>query len=67
MAGWDIVNFTNENSVEVVPKNWVRKNTCAWPKNSKNIRKYIEKQIKSNHNDFFMCPARRLGNKTYGI
>jgi len=66
MAGWDIVLFKNDNSVEAVPSSWVRKNTCAWPKNSKFVKKYIEKQIKPNPDDFTFYSARKLGNKTYG-
>lgn len=67
MDGWDIILFKNDDSVEAVPSSWVRKNTCAWPKNSKYVIKYIEKQIKPNHDDFIFYPARKLGNKTYGM
>ena len=67
MPGWDIVLFKNDNSVEAVPSTWLRKHSCAWPKNSRNAKKYIEKQIKPNPDDFIFYPARKLGNKTYSM
>jgi len=67
MPGWDIVLFKNDNSVEAVPSSWVNKHSCAWPKKSKNAKKYIEKQIKPNPDDFKFYPARKLGNKTYSM
>jgi len=67
MDGWDIVIFKNDNSVEAVPSSWVRKNSCAWPKNSKHVKKCITKQIKPNPDGFKFYPARKIGNKTYGM
>jgi len=28
---WTIVIFTDENTVEVVPTNWIQNNKCYWP------------------------------------
>lgn len=67
MAGWGIVCFKDDNTVEAVPTNWVHKKTCAWPKSSKNVKKYIEKQLEPNPDDFYFYPARKLGNKIYGL
>jgi len=63
--GWIIVIFNNDNSVEAVPDIWLKKNNCAWPAKSKQIKKYIERRIKPNNNDFTFFNARKLGTKVY--
>jgi len=65
MFGWNIVNFTDDNTVSVVPDTWLKKNTCAWPKNQKNSQKIIESRIKPNNNDFYFYNARKMSGKTY--
>lgn len=62
--GWIIVVFNNDNSVEAIPDIWLKNNNCAWPK-SKQIKKYIERRVKPNSNDFNFFNARKLGNKVY--
>ncbi|XP_022162449.1 uncharacterized protein LOC111028210 [Myzus persicae] len=65
ISGWIIVIFNNDNSVEAVPDIWLKKNNCAWPAKSKQIKKYIERRVKPNNNDFTFFNARKLGNKVY--
>lgn len=65
MFGWNIVNFTEDNTVSVVPDTWLKKNICARPKNQKNSQKIIESRIKSKINDFYFYNVRRMSGKTY--
>lgn len=62
-----IINFTQNNSIEAVPVSWSFKGRCAWPKNSKMVKKLIEKRIKPNKTDFFFLPARKVGNQSYSM
>jgi len=65
MFGWNIVNFTDDNTVSVVPDTWLKKNTCAWPKNQKNCQQIIESRVKPNKNDFYFYNVRKMSGKTY--
>lgn len=65
MAFWDVVNFLNDNTVEAVPSIWFKKNKCAWPKDSKQTKKLIEKRQVPNENEFVYYPARKFKNKSY--
>ncbi|CAI6371258.1 unnamed protein product [Macrosiphum euphorbiae] len=56
---WSVVEFFDDNSVEVVPAYWLNKNTCAWPK--KNSKKFIQKRIKPNEIEFDFLKARKMG------
>jgi len=64
-VGWNIVSFTDDESIEAVPDIWVKKNTCAWPKIGKHAKKCIEKRTIPSSNEFYFYKARILGNKTY--
>lgn len=62
---WSIVHFKLDNSVEVVPKEWIKKNGhCAWPKKLKinDIKKAIYNKVKINKFDFNYFEARCLAN-----
>jgi len=65
MFGWNIVNFTEDNTVSVVPDIWLKKNICAWPKDQKNSQKIIESRVKPNKNDFYFYNIRKMSEKTY--
>ncbi|KAL5245831.1 hypothetical protein ACI65C_013239 [Semiaphis heraclei] len=65
VKGWNIVSFTDDDSIEAVPDIWVKKKSCAWPKNGKHAKKLIEKRTIPNTNEFNFYKARVLGNKTY--
>jgi len=67
MAFWDVVNFLNDNSVEAVPHTWFKNKKCAWPKDPKQIKKFIEKRKIPNQNEFVFYPARKFKDKSYGI
>jgi len=65
---WSVINFTIDNTVEVVPSNWLKKNgQCAWPKttNKKYILKAVLNKIMHNKADFnyfdARCLARNIG------
>lgn len=55
---WSIVNFREDNSVEVVPSKWVTKYKCVWPLN--NPKKYIESQSDPDTTAFNWFKARTL-------
>ncbi|KAF0696675.1 SWIM-type domain-containing protein [Aphis craccivora] len=42
MFGWNIVNFTEDNTVSFVPDIWLKKNIYARPKDQKNSQKIID-------------------------
>lgn len=52
MLKWIVVNFIKDNSVEAVPNIWLKQNVCAWPKDLKSVKKYIETCVKPNKHDF---------------
>lgn len=62
---WYVVAFIDDSSVEAVPDIWMKKKSCAWPKLKNNVKKFIEKRIKPNTEEFFFYKARILGNKSY--
>eukprot|EP00102_Acyrthosiphon_pisum_P019468 XP_016656678.1 PREDICTED: uncharacterized protein LOC107882601 [Acyrthosiphon pisum] len=55
---WSIVEFENENTIEVVPAHWVKNNVCAWPK--KDVKKNVERRVLSNKFDFNYFASRTL-------
>jgi len=59
---WFVVHFFNDESVEAVPDTWLKKNSCAWPKDKKHIKRCIEKRVIPNQLEFLWLPARKLGN-----
>ncbi|XP_025420827.1 uncharacterized protein LOC112690932 [Sipha flava] len=63
--GWIVVEFCDDENVEVVSNFWLKNNSCAWPKASKQAKKYIQKRIKPNMNDFIFYKSRLIGNKVY--
>eukprot|EP00102_Acyrthosiphon_pisum_P023081 XP_016660291.1 PREDICTED: uncharacterized protein LOC107883888 [Acyrthosiphon pisum] len=65
MAFWDVVHFLNDNSVEAVPHIWFKNKTCAWPKDPKQIKKFIEKRKIPNEKEFVFYPARKFKEKSY--
>ncbi|CAI6371408.1 unnamed protein product [Macrosiphum euphorbiae] len=66
---WSVINFETDNTVEVVPSHWFKKNgQCAWPKttNKKYIHRAVFKKIIPNKTDFnyfdARCMARNIDN-----
>ncbi|XP_060846037.1 uncharacterized protein LOC132925683 [Rhopalosiphum padi] len=57
---WSVINFINDNTVEVVPSFWVHKTNCAWPK--KNAAHFIKRRIPPNKFDFNYLPAKKMCN-----
>jgi len=52
---WSVIKFETDNTVEVVPSHWFKKNgQCAWPKttNKKYIHRAVFKKIIPNKTDF---------------
>ncbi|CAI6360703.1 unnamed protein product [Macrosiphum euphorbiae] len=47
---WSVVNFSKDNTVEVVPSFWVKDNKSAWPK--KNAKQFIKQRLVPNNYDF---------------
>jgi hypothetical protein len=66
MNTYSVVKFTEDNSLEAVPTNWLKKNKCAWSitKNYSTIRKLIERKIIPNEIKYTYFNARLL--KTTG-
>lgn len=64
--GWIIVEFCDDRSVEVVPDFWLNNYSCAWPKLSKQAKRYVKKRIEPNINDFIFYKSRQIGHKIYG-
>lgn len=66
MNTYSVVEFTEDNSLEAVPTNWLKKNKCAWPitKNYSTIRKLIERKSVPNEIEYIYLNARIL--KTTG-
>jgi len=63
--GWIVVEFSDDTSIEVVPDFWLKNNSCAWPKASKQAKKYIQNRINPNTNDFIFFKSRQIGHKVY--
>jgi len=57
---YSVVHFVNENTVEGVPSNWIKDNTCAWPFNQKNTKKMIEQKYHPNNKEFTYFKIRML-------
>jgi len=60
---WSIVNFKVDNTVEVVPSYWIKKNGyCAWPKTlkMKELKKAVQNKVRPNKFDFNLFEARCL-------
>lgn len=57
---WTVVCFDVDNTVDVVPDFWYKKERCAWPKQKSNYKKFIEKRIKPNKAEFDFYRARPL-------
>ncbi|XP_025406739.1 uncharacterized protein LOC112680767 isoform X2 [Sipha flava] len=59
---YSVVHFYDDNTVEAVPKFWFRKNngTCAWPKNTKNFHKLVEKHCIPNEMEYNFLEAREM-------
>lgn len=66
MELWEVVHFTSENTVEAVPHTWVKNSKCAWPKNPKLVKRFIEHHVNPNPTEFYYCPSRKLGKRIYG-
>jgi hypothetical protein len=66
MNTYSVVEFTEDNSLEAVPTNWLKKNKCDWPitKNYSTIRKLIERKSVPNEIEYTYFNARLL--KTTG-
>lgn len=66
MNTYSVVEFTEDNTLEAVPTNWLKKNKCAWPttKNYSTIRKLIERNCVPNEVEYTYFNARVL--KTTG-
>lgn len=47
---WSVVNFSIDNTVEVVPSFWVKDNKSAWPR--KNAKHFIKQRLVPNKYDF---------------
>lgn len=63
--GWIVVEFCDDNSIEVVSDFWLENNSCAWPKASKQAKKFIQKRTKPNTNDFIFFKSRQIGHRIY--
>jgi len=57
---WSVVNFDIDNSVEAVPNHWIKNGMCAWPVQSFNVGRLIEKRTQINKIDFKYLKARVL-------
>jgi len=60
---WSIVHFTVDDTVEVVPSQWIKRNGhCAWPKTLKinDVRKLVQNKVRPNKSDFDLFQARCL-------
>ncbi|KAL5238410.1 hypothetical protein ACI65C_005820 [Semiaphis heraclei] len=57
---YSVVHFLGENTVEAVPKIWVKQNRCAWPKSCTKPSRLIEKRIIPNDKEFTYFKIREL-------
>uniref|UniRef100_A0A2S2NKI0 DUF4806 domain-containing protein n=1 Tax=Schizaphis graminum TaxID=13262 RepID=A0A2S2NKI0_SCHGA len=57
---YSVVYFNDDNTVECVPKNWIKNDTCAWPSKHINARKMIEQNCTPNKNEFNFYKIREL-------
>lgn len=60
---WSIVHFVVDDTVEVVPSQWIKRNGyCAWPKNLKmnDVKKLVKNKVRPNKFDFNLFKARCL-------
>lgn len=62
---WIIVEFCDDESVEVVPDFWLVNNSCAWPKASKQAKKFVQKRIYPDSKDFLFYKSRQIGSTVY--
>jgi len=70
---WCVVHFTLDDTVEVVPALWYRKEgNCAWPKTSniKDIKMAVINKTRPTKHGFSFyearCLARNIGKHYYG-
>lgn len=57
---FSVVYFNDDNTVECVPKSWIKNGTCAWPLIHNNTRKMIEQNCKPNKTEFNFYNIREL-------
>lgn len=57
---YSVVYFNDDNTVECVPKSWIKNGTCAWPSKHINARKIIEQNCTPNKNEFNFYKIREL-------
>lgn len=57
---YSVVHFFDDDSVEAVPKIWVKGDYCAWPKNKMLITKYIINKHLPDNTEFTYFKARVL-------
>lgn len=64
---WTIVIFTDEDSVEVVPSNWIVNNKCYWPPSltSDKLRAAIKHHDAPNTSSWPSYPIRLIRNGTF--
>ncbi|XP_060881900.1 uncharacterized protein LOC132953528 [Metopolophium dirhodum] len=58
---WSIVHFVVDDTVEVVPSQWIKRNGyCAWPKTLKinEVKKLVQNKVRPNKFDFNLFKAR---------
>lgn len=60
MDTYSIVHFFDDETVEAIPSIWMKGKYCAWPKNKLFVKKFIEKKIVVNENEFKYLRARVL-------
>ena len=63
---WSIIHFKEDDTVEVVPSKWYKKNGyCAWPKTLKPnaIRKAVQNKVRPNKLNFNLFEARCLAGE----
>jgi len=61
---WSVVNFSKDNTVEVVPSFWVKDNKSAWPK--KNAKQFIKQRLVPNNYDFQYLSIKKKMCKDLG-
>lgn len=63
---WTIVIFTDEDSVEVVPSNWISNNKCYWPSLTTEKLKAAIKYHDAPNTSWPLYPIRLIRNGTFG-
>jgi len=61
---WSVVNFSIDNTVEVVPSFWVKDNKSAWPR--KNAKHFIKQRLVPNKYDFEYLSIKKKMCKDLG-